>query len=511
MCDGITIGGNVSIQISGPGGLLASGATAGATTQQQIFTTGVGVGASPREIQLGGTSGVFTNVAFFTDLTSLNAAINFSRPSDGGFTESVFAYQGSNGLSNLGVVSRGNIKLVAGGIADQGMTLRGDGTVDMGLINSLNFSVYAQQRVVIGGDSLSGFATTRWPYYLAAKSPELKFATQVNCAVPGATTAAMVASYAATVHTARPTAAGDKCYFFIMGGINDLVSSETPANIYNNLKSLWASGKTDGYIVVAFTVMHSTALTGSQEADRLVLNNLILSDQSLYDYVVRPDLTLNPITDGDMFEDATHTNAIGAAMLAVVIEKTLFNTQKAFTLYSTSGNRNPPATFNLQLNPTGGNVGIGTAIPGALFEVSTATNAGSLIGDQTHLAGSSLGLSNISSGIAFRRSSDGGAVNGIFLFNDTGGTPDMGLRARNDIAFFNSTTQNVTIKQDGNVGIQTIVPTAALHVPGSTTARASLRVPDGVAPSAPNDGDIWAVSGHLYARLGGVTKEFTLV
>ena len=87
----------------------------------------------------------------------------------------------------------------------------------------------------------------------------------------------------------------------------------------------------------------------------------------------------------------------------------------------------------------------------------------------------------------------------------------MGLRARNDIAFFNSTTQNVTIKQDGNVGIQTIVPTAALHVPGSTTARASLRVPDGVAPSAPNDGDIWAVSGHLYARLGGVTKEFTLV
>ena len=64
----------------------------------------------------------------------------------------------------------------------------------------------------------------------------------------------------------------------------------------------------------------------------------------------------------------------------------------------------------------------------------------------------------------------------------------------------------------GRVGVDGVTaPTAALHVPASSTARASLRVPDGTAPTTPNDGDIWAVSGHIYARVGGVTKEFTLV
>jgi hypothetical protein len=97
-----------------------------------------------------------------------------------------------------------------------------------------------------------------------------------------------------------------------------------------------------------------------------------------------------------------------------------------------------------------------------------------------------------------------GDTNEVVLGYDTTGF------GSHTVAYGNS-SMTKHIFQAGNVGIQTTNPTAALHVPGSTTARASLRVPDGVAPSAPNDGDIWAVSGHLYARLGGVTKEFTLV
>ena len=61
----------------------------------------------------------------------------------------------------------------------------------------------------------------------------------------------------------------------------------------------------------------------------------------------------------------------------------------------------------------------------------------------------------------------------------------------------------------GNVGVgmgQT-APTAALDVAESTTARASIRVRSGVAPTAPNDGDMWFDGTHVYMQIGGVAKQ----
>lgn len=42
--------------------------------------------------------------------------------------------------------------------------------------------------------------------------------------------------------------------------------------------------------------------------------------------------------------------------------------------------------------------------------------------------------------------------------------------------------------------------TAVLHPSASTTERASLRIPDGVAPTSPNDGDIWSDGTDLFFR-----------
>lgn len=42
--------------------------------------------------------------------------------------------------------------------------------------------------------------------------------------------------------------------------------------------------------------------------------------------------------------------------------------------------------------------------------------------------------------------------------------------------------------------------TATLHPEASTTAKASLRIPDGVAPTSPNDGDIWSDGTDLFFR-----------
>jgi hypothetical protein len=54
-------------------------------------------------------------------------------------------------------------------------------------------------------------------------------------------------------------------------------------------------------------------------------------------------------------------------------------------------------------------------------------------------------------------------------------------------------------------------PTAILDISASVTARASLRIRSGTAPTTPNDGDIWFDGTDLKMRIGGVTKTFTLV
>jgi hypothetical protein len=45
----------------------------------------------------------------------------------------------------------------------------------------------------------------------------------------------------------------------------------------------------------------------------------------------------------------------------------------------------------------------------------------------------------------------------------------------------------------------------------SVTARASLRIPSGTAPTSPVNGDIWFDGTNLQMRIGGVTKTFTLI
>jgi len=77
----------------------------------------------------------------------------------------------------------------------------------------------------------------------------------------------------------------------------------------------------------------------------------------------------------------------------------------------------------------------------------------------------------------------------------------------------NASTQAtiLTLKGDGLVGIGTTSPSAALDLPASTAARASLRIQTGAAPTAPNNGDIWFDGTNIFMRVGGVTKTFTLI
>ena len=95
---------------------------------------------------------------------------------------------------------------------------------------------------------------------------------------------------------------------------------------------------------------------------------------------------------------------------------------------------------------------------------------------------------------------------------DTAG-PGLNIYAANNynLNLGDDAGTRLTIKDGGNVGIGTTSPTAALHLPASSTARASLRIPAGTAPTSPNAGDVWAEGTVLKFFNGTITKEIAFV
>jgi len=56
------------------------------------------------------------------------------------------------------------------------------------------------------------------------------------------------------------------------------------------------------------------------------------------------------------------------------------------------------------------------------------------------------------------------------------------------------------------LGLGTTTPTAVLDLAASSTVRASMRVRSGIAPAAPDDGDVWYDGSYLYLRAGGINQ-----
>jgi hypothetical protein len=75
-------------------------------------------------------------------------------------------------------------------------------------------------------------------------------------------------------------------------------------------------------------------------------------------------------------------------------------------------------------------------------------------------------------------------------------------------------TERATISSVGyfGIGVSITIPTALVHISASTTARASLCMNPGTAPSSPVNGDMWidSVAHTMHVRINGVTKTFTL-
>jgi hypothetical protein len=84
------------------------------------------------------------------------------------------------------------------------------------------------------------------------------------------------------------------------------------------------------------------------------------------------------------------------------------------------------------------------------------------------------------------------------------------IYARN---IYDGTTVSATASVSGRIGIGVESPTANLDIKASTTSSALMRLRVGVAPTSPNDGDIWLqdnTTTGLKMRLGGVTRTITI-
>ena len=75
----------------------------------------------------------------------------------------------------------------------------------------------------------------------------------------------------------------------------------------------------------------------------------------------------------------------------------------------------------------------------------------------------------------------------------------------------NGTTNVLVVNTTNNrVNVGSATSTAALNLPAGVAGAASLKITPGVAPTTPNDGDMWVTTDGLFVRIAGVTRQVTV-
>jgi hypothetical protein len=171
-----------------------------------------------------------------------------------------------------------------------------------------------------------------------------------------------------------------------------------------------------------------------------------------------------------------------------------------------------PTSFylrNATVSGTSGDIGLG------IFNSSTTGTAGFILGQSNTSYGT---ITKWGSTYAGNYAGTSLALADSFQIQ-TGSTNNTTLTIQGNpiVLIPGLTSTNVGIRNDTtSVRITTLANvhtsgTALLDLDVSTTARASLRIRSGTAPTSPNDGDIWFDGTDIKMRIGGVTKTFTLI
>lgn len=189
----------------------------------------------------------------------------------------------------------------------------------------------ANVQFVFEGDSRTNTSNLgTWPLKLPAVNALFARGTKYFYATDGDTAANIVAEYP-TQGGSVALAAGSEQYYLLLAGHNDIVAGATAAAIYANLKLTWAQARVSNYKVVAYTEFASGGFTAPQNVVLGQLNALILSDPTLYDFVVRLDALLVNSSDPLIFNpDLTHLTTFGNVLAAQETNRVIFGSPPVY-------------------------------------------------------------------------------------------------------------------------------------------------------------------------------------
>lgn len=175
-------------------------------------------------------------------------------------------------------------------------------------LSDINYTKDLTYRFVYEGDSITYFASS-YANLLPLTDGFFGRGINNNVANNGATTTDIINGYATNITPLKPAKDSDDFYLFLMAGINDLQGGSTALSTYNNLKAIWNQSRQDGFKLIASTVTPANNTWLNTQAKRnnwTELNNYILSDPTLYDYLIRPDLVASNSSDILQYSDGLH-------------------------------------------------------------------------------------------------------------------------------------------------------------------------------------------------------------
>jgi len=333
-------------------------------------------------------------------------------------------------------------------------------TAKLEVVGSISYNQSLNKIFVFEGDSLTNRSTpaasnVNWVANITHDEAFFADGKKYIVATSGQSIATIVTQYTTQIHPLMKSKLNDDAYLFIWAGTNDLSLEDNHTTIYNNLKTEWANARADGFKVIAFTIISRDPSTyggdgASAEANRTLLNSDILSDSSLYDYLIRTDLLFPTYTDTNYFSDGIHLTELGNDKLADYIKHNLFSNR-----YSS-------------LNYLNGKIGIGTVNPSSMLEVigNTYISEGFL-----YINGTIDGK-----GIVYENASGYGRwiIRGTTA--ETGSNLGYGLNFASRKDDGTSLKNVMTLQRTGNVGIGTTSPNALLTVNGNTNLSGQVNI-----------------------------------
>lgn len=226
--------------------------------------------------------------------------------------------------------------------------------------DTINYSTDYNIIFVADGDSITA-AVNNHAEHLKNLSGYFGKARFRNIAIPSLTADQIRNKYQTDIVGYKPLSPNDEGYYMVYAGINDIMFSQSADSTYQELKDIWAQARADGFKVIAFTLAPTvfTETIGNNSIELKKLNNLIVSDASLYDYLVRPEFLIKDYTNTTYFlPDQVHWTDEAYAQVA----KMVYN-QIESQPYQLSANPSSTCTSSkcqdLILNPAGKKVYIG--------------------------------------------------------------------------------------------------------------------------------------------------------